>query len=93
MFHMGKPDRCIDFYTTGNVAVTKADIVLGGLSKKYNVFQEQRGVGRGLGRGRGVINCMIQVHRSWGCLTSRHSKDRTMGLLNSSLKSSLLKQK
>lgn len=49
MFHMGKPDRRIDFYTTGNVAVTKADIVLGGLSKKYNVFQEQSG--RGARRG------------------------------------------
>lgn len=53
MFHMGKPDRCIDFYTTGNVAVTKADIVLGGLSKKYNVFQEQRGMGRGPRGGTG----------------------------------------
>lgn len=53
MFHMGKPDRRIDFYTTGNVAVTKADIVLGGLSKKYNVFQEQRGMGRGPRGGTG----------------------------------------
>lgn len=60
MFHMGKPDRRIDFYTTGNVAVTKADIVLGGLSKKYNVFQEQSGAGEGRKEGeRGVINCVI----------------------------------
>lgn len=51
MFHMGKPDRHIDFYTTGNVAVTKADIVLSGLPKKYNVFQEQSGRGREARRG------------------------------------------
>lgn len=60
MFHMGKPDRRIDFYTTGNVAVTKADIVLGGLSKKYNVFQEQSGVREGTKEGeRGVFNYVI----------------------------------